>query len=133
MAIEVLVKHVRKFLPVSDHGLFVLPPRERHAEIKVRRDSKRRRPSTCDRLVGPGAERIETPTREPGGRGGAPCVPAPVFARAGFRIGNAITALYVFLIEPHGIHSLRQKVAPGRVDQPENSVAFGYREIPALP
>ena len=130
---EVLVEYVGKFLLISDRGPFVLPPRERHAEIKIRRDSKRRRPSTCDRLVGPGAERIETPTREPGGRGGPPCIPATVFARAGFRIGNTITALYAFLIEPYGVHTLGQKAASGRVDQPENSVAFGDRDIPALP
>src|SRR5271169_2203481 len=107
MAIEVLVEHVGKFLPVSDRGLFVLPPRERHSEIKVRRDSKRRRPGTCDRLVGPGAERIETPPREPPGRGGAPCILVTVFALAGFRIGNAVATLDAVLFEPHRIHSLR--------------------------
>ncbi len=118
--LEVRVEHIGKCL--------LALPAERHGKIDVRRHRERRRPGGCDRLVRPGAERVDAPARQPRVDGFAPGIEAAVFAPARVRVRDALGVLDFVLVEVDGVDALRQEAAAVGVDQPERAVALGRRE-----
>ena len=126
------VERVGKLLPRRLPVQVVLRPRERHAEVEVRRN-RQHRSSVGDRLVRPRAERIEAPARKPLRHRGAPAIDAAVFAPAGLRIGDALGALNLVLVEAYGVDALRQEAPAVGIDQPECAVVAVDAESPARP
>ena len=133
IAIKFGIEHVWKILLRFALHNIALGPSERHAEIKIWRQSKRRRACISHGFVGPGTERVEAPVRKPLRNCGPPCVPAAIFPLTRFCVRNAIAVLNQILIEPHRIDPLGKKTASVGVDEPEGSVAFGDPKISTRP
>ena len=126
MRVEGRIEHVGKVLRPAVLQPVVGLPGERHAEIDIGRDGERR--VIRDRFVGPGAERVEAPAREPRGRRRPPRRFAAVLLETSLGIGDALGAANLVLVEAHRVHALRQEAAAIGIDQPKNAAALAGAE-----
>src|SRR3569832_442002 len=124
------VEHIREGLLRSAAILLVLRPSERHAEIEVGCDRKRRS-GVRHGFVRPRAERVEAPAGEPCRGRGAPAFDAAIFARAGLGVGNALRALVLVGAEIDVIDTHGQEAPALGIDQPGYAGMLGKAEAAA--
>src|SRR3569623_2240141 len=124
------VEHIREGLLRPAAILVVLRPSDRHAEIEVGGDRKRRS-VVGHGCVRPRAVRGDAPAGEPCRGRGAPAFDAAIFARAGLGVGNALRALHLVGAEIDVIDTHGQEAPALGIDQPGYAGMLGKAEAAA--